>query len=47
MSQDLRDSINAALDRESELWEYLIEHDEEEDFEKWVIEYRKRQDANH
>ena len=41
MSRDLRESRSAALDSESELWEYLIAHDEIADFEQWVVGYRE------
>ena len=39
---ELQASRMAALASESELWEYLIAHDEVADFEKWVTDYRKR-----
>ena len=41
MSQSIKDSRQQALLSESELWEYLIAHDEVQDFERWVIGYRQ------
>ena len=47
MSRDIQDSRMAALSSESELWEYLIAHDEVQDFERWVIKYRQNvEDSN-
>ena len=42
MSESSKSSRKVALDSESELWEYLIAHDEVQDFEKWVIGYREQ-----
>ena len=44
MCQHLKDSLYCARSSEQELWEYLIAHDEVEDFNQWVIEYRKSQE---
>jgi len=41
MSQAIKDSRQQALLSESELWEYLIAHDEVEDFKRWVKRYRQ------
>jgi|AntRauMFilla1563_2_1112583.scaffolds.fasta_scaffold01064_3 prophage antirepressor-like protein len=41
MSQAIKDSRKQALISESGLWEYLIAHDEVQDFERWVMGYRK------
>ena len=41
MSRSNQDSGNVAKLSEAELWEYLIAHDEVQDFERWVIKYRK------
>jgi len=41
MSQAIKDSRLQALISESELWEYLIAHDEVQDFERWVVGYRE------
>lgn len=43
MSESIKSSRKVALESESELWEYLIAHDEVQDFERWVIGYRKQQ----
>ena len=42
---DLSDSRHASLQSEHELWEYLIAHDEVEDFYVWVEKYRLENDA--
>jgi len=34
------DSRKAAQASEAELWEYLIAHNEVQDFNEWVISYR-------
>ena len=44
-SESIKESRKAALESETELWEYLIQNDLEADFNEWVIEYRKQQDA--
>ncbi len=44
MTQSIKDSRKAALESESELWEYLIAHNEVEDFQEWVKKYRTLQD---
>lgn len=36
MTQSQKDSRKQALISESQLWEYLIEHNEVEDFKKWL-----------
>ena len=41
MCRSIQDSRMAALQSESELWEYLIAHDEVADFNRWVIGYRQ------
>jgi len=41
MSQSIIDSRREASLSESELWEYLIAHDEVRDFERWVVTYRQ------
>lgn len=41
MSRSNQDSGNIAKLSESELWEYLIAHDEVADFERWVVGYRQ------
>ena len=32
---------NISREVEAELWEYLIAHDEVQDFERWVVKYRQ------
>ena len=41
MSRTIQDSRMAALSSEAELWEYLIAHDEVQDFNRWVKIYRQ------
>lgn len=45
ISESIKESRKAALASEAELWEYLIEHGEVEDFNEWVLNHRKQQEA--
>ena len=38
----ISESRKSALASEAELWEYLIAHNEVEDFNEWVISYRQK-----